>query len=277
MDKNAHKVDRALKRAARRLNLHIKGDTKYGWNRKSAGSKVIDDSGETKWLRVQYRDTGNDRNKLWNGIKKSKNIKGVKKPKFIDETIWKGKNGNFVWRGDVMSYVAENVCSDTPALDHNPNIDENWLHDLKSSMESLMEFDTCRGGASQDFVTRRIRKYVSKKVDTKVDHWTTVHGDMHWANLTTPELWILDWEGWGQGPFGFDAAVLWAYSLKRPDVADRIYNYFRELLDTPDGIRSRLFIGGMIIRMTEDYGDHPDLTEKVSDEMKDLVYEAPKA
>ncbi len=41
---------------------------------------------------------------------------------------------------------------------------------------------------------------------------------MHWANLTEP-LCLLDWEGWGMAPEGFDAAALYAYALLQPDTA----------------------------------------------------------
>ncbi|MFD5856771.1 hypothetical protein [Streptomyces chartreusis] len=45
--------------------------------------------------------------------------------------------------------------------------------------------------------------------------WSTAHGYLHWVNLTS-FLKILDWEGWGQAPCGFDAAMLYACSLLRP-------------------------------------------------------------
>jgi hypothetical protein len=35
--------------------------------------------------------------------------------------------------------------------------------------------------------------------------WITAHSDLHWASVTAP-LRILDWEGWGRAPEGFDAA-----------------------------------------------------------------------
>jgi hypothetical protein len=56
--------------------------------------------------------------------------------------------------------------------------------------------------------------------------------ELHWANLTAPELRLLDWEAWGQGPWGYDQATLYAYSLLRPDAAARVRDAF-PLLGTP--------------------------------------------
>lgn len=38
-----------------------------------------------------------------------------------------------------------------------------------------------------------------------------------------------DWEGWGQGPRGYDHATLLAYSLLQPDIANRVRECFPEL------------------------------------------------
>ncbi|MGH3832986.1 MAG: phosphotransferase [Pseudonocardiaceae bacterium] len=45
----------------------------------------------------------------------------------------------------------------------------------------------------------------------QINHWQTVHGDLHWGNLLQPRLGILDWETWGQGPAGTDIATLYCY------------------------------------------------------------------
>lgn len=65
--------------------------------------------------------------------------------------------------------------------------------------------------------------------------WTTAHGDRRWANLTGPALALLDWEGWGTAPLGYDAASLYLHSLPVPDVAERIRKEFAQVLDTPAG------------------------------------------
>lgn len=275
-DTKSPDVDYALGVAADRLNVrHHREGVKYGWNHKSAGSKVLDKTGNARWLRVQHREKNTTPNKLWSGIKDADRVSGVKKPDFITSTKWVDNKSDLVWRGDLISFISETVCSNTPTLRHKPSLDDGWFDELRNSLTALDNHKTDRPGSSQDFITRRINEYVSEKVDTKVDVWTTVHGDIHWANITTPELWILDWEGWGLGPFGLDAAVLWAYSLMYPSVAERVYKNLRNWLDTPDGRRSQLFVCGMILRMADDFGDHPDLAERVSERVPTLVRQAP--
>src|SRR5262249_18638582 len=47
--------------------------------------------------------------------------------------------------------------------------------------------------------------------------WATAHGDLHFANLCAPNLHLLDWEGWGLAPAGYNAATLHSHSLHALD------------------------------------------------------------
>ena len=56
--------------------------------------------------------------------------------------------------------------------------------------------------------------------DVEIDHavfdqvtWTTTHSDLHWGNVTGPELCVLDWESWGRAPAGYDTSILLCASL----------------------------------------------------------------
>lgn len=55
-----------------------------------------------------------------------------------------------------------------------------------------------------------------------VTRFRTAHSDVHWANLMASPLRILDWEGWGRAPEGFDAATLYAYTLLQPNTAAHV-------------------------------------------------------
>ena len=65
--------------------------------------------------------------------------------------------------------------------------------------------------------------------------WTTAHGDLHYANLCAPQLHMLDWEGWGLAPAGYDAAMLHSRSLLAPAAAGRVHAEFGDLLNTAHG------------------------------------------
>ena len=70
----------------------------------------------------------------------------------------------------------------------------------------------CPASAGRQVVTQsfvnRITRFLPalEGADLTVGEWQTVHGDFHWANLTRDPLQILDWEGWGAAPVGYDAA-----------------------------------------------------------------------
>ncbi len=73
------------------------------------------------------------------------------------------------------------------------------------------------------------RRHLGIELDPSAVTWQTAHGDLHWANLFGPQLAIIDWEGWGRGPVGLDAATLYCCSLPAPGTAERVYRTFHKL------------------------------------------------
>ncbi len=69
---------------------------------------------------------------------------------------------------------------------------------------------------------------------------------MHWANLTEP-LRLLDWEGWGMAPEGFDAATLYAHSLLQPDTAARVRTAF-PVLGSPAGLAAEAAVCAQLLQ-----------------------------
>lgn len=269
-------IDRALQVAANRLSVSLAGEARYGWKRKSAGCRVIGEKDHEYWLRVQYRSLDEEPGKLWHGEIDAAGIAGVKKPELKENVEWKETSARLGWRGDLLTFISAPACSPTPELRQPVNPDPSWFKTLRDSLEHLGEHNTSRINTRQDLITRRIDERFGSGVDTEIERWTTVHGDMHWANLTAPDCWILDWEAWGQGPRGLDAAFLLCFSLLQPPVADSVYDFFRDWLDTPDGIRSQLFAAAELLRMTDLYGDHPDLLSPLSQHAGEILLIAPR-
>ncbi|MGW1503353.1 hypothetical protein ACWCQW_33215 [Streptomyces mirabilis] len=81
-----------------------------------------------------------------------------------------------------------------------------------------------RVAVRQQYMERAIPESVGIPAPA-VSCWTTAHADVHGANLTEP-LRLLDWEGWGRAPEGFDAATLYAYSLRQPDTVAHVRDAF---------------------------------------------------
>ncbi|GAA0452328.1 hypothetical protein [Streptomyces olivaceiscleroticus] len=89
--------------------------------------------------------------------------------------------------------------------------------------------------------------------------WPTAHGDCHFANLTTMTPVLLDFEGFGLAPAGYDPALLYAYSLHAPQTAARIREEFPSL-DTPAGHTALLVVAADLLQSAS-RGDHPELVE----------------
>ncbi|MGX1755384.1 hypothetical protein ACWIG5_00435 [Streptomyces lydicus] len=104
-----------------------------------------------------------------------------------------------------------------------PARSEQYVHD-----EGAVSTSCC-----EQYIRRRVPEFTG--VTPGEIAWATAHGDLHWANLTGPQLTLLDWEGWGAAPLGYDAAHLYLHSLPVPDVTERVRKEFAHVLDTPDG------------------------------------------
>ncbi|MCI0686671.1 MAG: hypothetical protein L0Y54_05455, partial [Sporichthyaceae bacterium] len=100
---------------------------------------------------------------------------------------------------------------------------------------------------------------------------TAAHGDLHWANLTAPRLVILDWEGFGPAPAGFDAANLHAYTLAAPKLASHIRHRFAAVLETDDGRLAQLTTAAMILQAAERDPVHARLAPHIRAYLTTLV------
>lgn len=253
----AKNIDDAVKVAVDRLELKTDGVLTYGWHQKSAGCRVTTSDGQESWLRLQSRAINSEPSKLWFGLQEADPIPVKNKPRLKTIIEW-GDEDRF-WRAELMTFVPFKICSPTAELRTPLTLGTSWYETLRESLDILSGFKTERVNARQDLITRRLQERFGSQVDPTVDVWTTAHGDIHWANLTAPECWIFDWEAWGRAPLGLDAATLYCFSLTQHEIADNVYTAFKDLLDTPDGVRSQLFMCAELMRMAELYGDHPDL------------------
>jgi hypothetical protein len=110
------------------------------------------------------------------------------------------------------------ACSPTDALRSSLLLSDTWWSD--------------RTNSDQQQITQRIHAHFGDAVDADVDRWETVHGDLHWSNLVHPRCGLLDWQLWGRGPVGTDAATLYCYSLSVPATARKVYAIFADALNS---------------------------------------------
>jgi hypothetical protein len=211
------------------------------------------------WLRVVSDEPQWAQGYAWTGNLDANIIADVPKPRVLDVFEW--SEGD--WRNqraEVMTLVTGTPCSSTDVLRTTPELTETWWEDLRRSLRVLAKTSTVRNHADQERVSERVRSRFGDAVDSTVTRWETVHADLHWANLTRPRLGLLDWEMWGRGPVGTDAATLLCYSLLVPDVANRVRAEFTDVLDTPSGRVAQLYVIARLLRRI-DGGDYPELAE----------------
>jgi hypothetical protein len=173
-------------------------------------------------------------------------------------------------RAEVMTMMPGVTCSPTDALRSPIALPAQWWNALGQSLDILAATSTTRTNTDQGRVTQRIRERFGDDVETTVDQWETVHGDLHWSNLIGPDFGLLDWELWGRGPKGADAATLLCYSLLVPAVAAEVRDRFRDVLDTPTGRITQLYVVARLLRRI-DNGDYPDLAEPLSKHASSLL------
>jgi hypothetical protein len=262
-------ITQYLSKVANDLGMKILAAPAYGWHYKSIGSKVSDGSGTSRWLRVLAEKKNETNDRIWLGVKSAGQIHGVNKPGWYGDYEW--EDGEYHCRADILEFVSDRPISSSPELHSQIQLEEDWLAHLRNALEHLHVVKTDRIAVRQDLVTRRLREIFGDTVDAEITEWETSHGDLHWANLTKPQFWLLDWEAWGIAPKAFDAALLYCFTLQQPEIAKLIYNRFRDWLDTPSGRKAQMFACAELMRMTKLYSDHPQLYPFLEQHAKRLI------
>ncbi|WP_116245520.1 phosphotransferase [Nocardiopsis sp. FIRDI 009] len=233
--------------ASDRVALH------HGVGGRTLSGPATTADGSPVWLRVMSAPRPGG--KAWNGAALADALvsDNVPRPRLLAEHTW----------GDAPAFQAlmwermkGTVVSATPDLSAPAKNDAQWWTDLRHALATLetVPAPADRQVFSQAFVHRipnHLPEIAEAGVDLNVGTWVASHGDLHWANLTRDPLMILDWEGWGLAPLGYDAAVLHAYALPEPETAAEVRAVFADVLDTDAGRLAHLVICAEIIQAAE--------------------------
>lgn len=148
---------------------------------------------------------------------------------------------------------------ETPELRRPVELTTCWWDELRTSLRNLATVRTRRTHLRQADLTRRFAVFFGDRPgDVTVSHWAAAHTDLHWANLLTPQCMLVDWEGWGLAPVGYDAAWLYVHSLLQPDISGRVRTELSEQMDTRDGLISQLYATTRLLLRIEQ-GDYPGM------------------
>ncbi|MGW0789791.1 phosphotransferase [Streptomyces sp. NPDC002911] len=199
--------------------------------------------------------------RLWTGPEDAQRLvpREVPRPHLHLVRQWTDREG--AYQAELYDYAGGGVLSSSPVLGANPLLTAAWWSDLRIALAQLSSVQTDRTAVRQEYLDRAMPKYLAflgELIPTAPPEWATAHGDLHWANLAGPELAILDWEGWGIAPAGYDAALLHAYSLGMPETAERVRLELASVLDSAAGRFAELVVITDLLQSAE-RGDNWEL------------------
>jgi hypothetical protein len=188
------------------------------------------------WLRVTCAPAHEVVALYWNGNidAETRLPMSVLRPRLLASRDWNEQR--WAYRAELFEHVAIRPVADSPAVTFAPELPPRWWAALRRVLDEVAAVTTERVGIQQGFLDWVMPQYLGTPVQTVApSRWATAHGDFHYANLCAPRLYVLDWEGWGTAPRGYDAAMLHSYSLLVPRAAQRVGCELGHILDTPDG------------------------------------------
>lgn len=204
------------------------------------------------WVRIERRSIDRIEGQGWNGTEATALLNGVALPEWRGCVVWWDPDGRVMWRADETALLPAEPIG-TSVLAEDPQLPEAWWKSLNSSLDALATQHTSRIAApdtvtiSQAVVTETILSVFPGDFDTTVRGWVPAHADLNWANMTSPEFCLFDWEDWGNAPRGLDSASLWGSSLAVPALADRVRHERRHDFESRDGKLMTLFVCAKIL------------------------------
>lgn len=260
-----------LDKAAAHFGLSVTGEPVFGWALRSLSTTAWTADKGLRWLRVCSERTTDvaDMREFWTGNVDANTITDVMKPRVLDWTEWTDDLRSV--RAEVMTHMTGLPVSNTDALRVRLDLPTSWFAELRGSLDTLRTVPTERFRDRPNHESRIGRVFGDDVAEAfPVRAWETVHGDLHWNNVLTPDFSLLDWEFWGRGPVGTDPATLYVFTLLVPDVARQVWDTFADVLDSYDGHVALLGAASRILYRAEQ-GENVDLAEPVRELVDDVL------
>jgi hypothetical protein len=258
-----------LAHAAELFGLAVRGEPVFGWRLRSVGAPATGPDG-TRWLRVVSDYPEFACGDGWTGNLDANTLTGLTTPRVLDTAEWDDDGRR--QRAEVMTLLPGQVISPADVLHQAAALPERWWAELRRTLDALRATPTRRVHADQDRITGRAQAALGR--DLPIRRWETVHGDLHWNNLHVDPFGLVDWELWGRGPAGTDAASLYCHSLLVPDVAERVWAVFADVLDTIDGRLAQQAVAARMLRRIAG-GDYPELDGPLRRHLAGLTRSSP--
>jgi hypothetical protein len=266
---------RNLARAAEKFGLSVTGAPVFGWRLRSIGA-VAHGPNRACWLRVVSEQPQWATGEFWTGNQDANALEGLPKPVVLASTEWDEEGWRYQ-RAEVMTLLPGEPCSPSDVLRTEIDLrteiklSDGWCSDLRRSLRQLASAPTTRINVTQTRINGLVRAAFGQHHSLQINRWETVHGDLHWNNLLQPQLGILDWEMWGKGPAGTDAATLYCCSLLSPEISHRVHSEFSDILDSPEGTIAQLWVAARLLKRIKNSGDFPYLETPLRNHSETLV------
>lgn len=262
------------RQAAHQLRADPEGTLRHvGMGARTLSGPVTTAEGTKAWLRVW--SAPHPGGKLWDGPGLAERLldSHVPAPALLAEVTWTEGVGTAV-QAHLFEHLASGPVSATPVLHTPVELDERWWEDLAEALRSVRQVpaDPDRQVMTQAYINR-IPRFIPELdgEDLTVERWESAHGDLHWGNLASGPLQIIDWEGWGPAPAGYDAAVLHTYALPVPEIARRVRTEFADQLAGSTGRLAQLVIAAEVIQAAERDDVHSELEPYVRHHVRCLL------
>ncbi|MEY9958879.1 hypothetical protein [Streptacidiphilus sp. MAP5-52] len=254
--------------AAVALGATASGAAAWGWQGRTLGRQVTTAEGQPAWLRLLSAPVERASGKLWEGTTSASQTlpETVRRPRLLAVHDWTA--GPLAYRAELTSYLTDPVCSPDPILQTPVDLPDTWWIELRTGLATIASTPTDRIAVRQVWIDRSVPEFTGMN-PPRIEYWTAAHGDMHWANLIGPRFAVLDFEGWGLAPAGYDAAVLHTYSLLVPDIAERVRSELGNLISSAQGRAAELVVLTEILQ-TISRGDNLELQVPVQSRLAAL-------
>jgi hypothetical protein len=228
------------------------------------GGPVLHD-GERAWLRVAPFDESGTDEQAWTGTRDAGALTGICKPALLKYVEWtQTEPVDIPVCAELMTLAPDPVAMPGDQYLNRPvMLSPTWLADLRASLGALAAHPTDRTfwAHCAERHGYLLHAVYGRPLPPEIEPtWgSTEHLDLHWGNVTVPNLMILDWEHWGSGVKGYGAARLYCTALAVPAVADQIRTAFADVLDSPSGRYAQLVAAADIVVNVAYYRDPVNL------------------
>ncbi|WP_234430754.1 hypothetical protein [Streptomyces sp. NRRL F-4489] len=250
------------------------GGAVWGYAGRTLSGAVTTPDGPA-WLRLVSESAGRSGGKLWEGPKEAERAlpPTLPRPRLTDLRDWSADGWDY--RAELYQLVAAPPVSPSPVVRHGADLPDAWWHNLRQALDHLAPVATSRQAVREQYIRRRVPEFTG--IIPGEITWATAHGDLHWANLSGPELILVDWEGWGTAPVGYDAATLYLHSLPVPDLAERVRTEFAHVLGSPAGLVGELTACTEILQAAARVPFYASLSDGVRQHLERLLATAIEA